>query len=521
MFSKIFRRKGNRDGSTLILVLIVFTVLMLLGMAALTASTVATKVTASTAAKQQADFIAQSAAKSAVSYILKNPAIQTTISSLAIKGILGGNATFTTQGGVTSTIVVKAISATTFSVTATTPTVNGVTGTAVAYIAKNGGGTVVNPFNNLFYSTSTSTLDFTSNTTINGSIYTAGVFDLDNSAALNGNIYAAGGFIGGNGGALVNGDVYTDNDATFQSSAVVNGNMICGGNAIFNNWSAYINKNLTAGKSYTPNDSNNHVKGIAITNQTVPKLNINFSYDANSQVMKDLTSYFNGINFTNAYDISGNTTIGSGDTSKSNYYTSGYLNSYTSGGCTVTVDTSKTNVCMKVDASLYDQVTNETIANKVMPTVNLGNIKIQVTGPNNFYIYLVGNTQFELSGGSPGPIICMQNPNYNLNTTNGKPTIYIVGTGSQRIELQSAEIDGYIYLPNGSFSASGGAGPKGYGVFGSIITGSVDTSGSSGTWQQYTPDLTLTPFNPLKNIGTYTLPGTGGTALWSLSGWSQ
>ncbi len=172
---------------------------------------------------------------------------------------------------------------------------------------------------------------------------------------------------------------------------------------------------------------------------------------------------------------------------------------------------------MKIDASLYD---NTTTGKGSIPTVNLGNIKIQVTGPNNFYIYIVGNTELELSGGYPGPIICMQKPNYSLNTTSGKPTIYIVGidsTVSQAVDLESnSEIDGYIFLPYGSFSASGGSGPNGYGLFGSIIANSMSCSGSAGTFQQYSPNLTGTP---LSNINTYTVPGTGETSTWSLSGW--
>nr|PZM88875.1 MAG: hypothetical protein DIU81_04395 [[Clostridium] cellulosi] len=56
---------------------------------------------------------------------------------------------------------------------------------------------------------------------------------------------------------------------------------------------------------------------------------------------------------------------------------------------------------------------------------------------------------------------------------NEEPKIFVIGGSGTRLELQSAEIDGVIYMPDGSIDMSGGVSDNGvqtgYAVAGSIV----------------------------------------------------
>jgi len=271
MLIRLFRRiNRHRDGSTLILVLIVFTVLMLLGMAALMASTVSTNITASTAAKQQADFIAQSAAKSAVSYIEQNN-IQ--LSS----GTLGGSVNFTDKG-VASKIQVKFINSSAISVTATYTNNKGVSSKAVAYLTKSGAvvapsGDMANPYNYLMYlSNGTSavlndqnngSLASCTDLTISGGYTTGkllvnGKLTVNNSGITLGQVVAMGD-ITFNGGTI-NGDVVSNGAITINNSGVNNnGSIYAKGNISLSG--VTVQGNVSTDGTLTISNSGGEIKG--------------------------------------------------------------------------------------------------------------------------------------------------------------------------------------------------------------------------------------------------------------------
>ena len=92
-------------------------------------------------------------------------------------------------------------------------------------------------------------------------------------------------------------------------------------------------------------------------------------------------------------------------------------------------------------------------------------INFKVTGPNNLYIYLTGNSNFTVDN----QFIGMQSPNDTSK-------IYIIGDGNQSVKLNNCELDAYVYVPMGSFVATGGHTP--YMFQGSCATKSVNIQSS-------------------------------------------
>ena len=90
-------------------------------------------------------------------------------------------------------------------------------------------------------------------------------------------------------------------------------------------------------------------------------------------------------------------------------------------------------------------------------------IHFEVTGPHKLYLYLEG-TSASFTVGS--------NQFIGMKDHSATSQIYIIGDGNQKVTISNCELDAYIYIPSGSFSASGGA-PSTYMFQGSCVTKSV------------------------------------------------
>lgn len=504
---RMYRKYREQTGSALIAVLIVFVVFVVLGAAVISLSLASGSQTQAQIYQQQAYFAAKSAVSATMNYIQNNSDLQTSISNTTVNATLGGNVAMTGQNITNPTVTITKKSASSLKV-ASTATVHGVSATAIAYMKNTGGtGTTVNPFDNIFYSTSTSGLDFLSNTNVYGSIYTAGTFTLDNSTQINGNIYAKGGFTGNNGGGVVNGNVYTEGPAICNQNTSMT-------NLTASSFSRQRKGTFTVTNSVTLGDNSDtsHISCPNITkNATIPPLNMSVDF---TDTVNDISTFFNGyqsamdsnsFNLTNPQNNT-RTPISIG----TNGILAGHLTTIGTSGYTVNVNTDNGDVIMNIDSKYFSG-----------SSVNLNNYTIQVTGKYNFYIYLTGNTTLELSGGNP--IITMQNYNsanmQNLNTLT-PPQIYVIGTGSQTVNLANdSEIDGYVFLPNGTFKSDGNTGPNHYGIFGGVIASSININkGSSGSWQHYSPNLSGTP---LSGMASGSGSGGSGTGSWTLDGWAD
>ncbi len=539
MRRKLWNRCKNKKGSALIAVLIVFVVFVVLGAAVISLSLASGSQTQAQIYQQQAYFAAKSAVSATMKYISdpNTTNLRDNVNALTTGNTLIATPTFNLPAATPATalknvqscpITITKISATSLQVKATA-TVHSITATAIAYMKNTGStGTIVNPFNNIFYSTnSSSTLDFSSAKDIYGNIYVGGTFNFNNSGNIHGNIYAQK-FIGNNNGAIY-GNVYTSSDVTFPSSTKIavdpadlnSGNLFCGGNVTYGNWSASVagNVNITYSHTVTPYRTTDtaQIKNIVQTS-TVPSIASPVDF---SNVINDINSYFS--NCQSAMDSNSfNLTTPDNTPNKhppisigTNGILAGHLSNgnVSSAGYTVNVNTGSGDVVMNIDSKYFGD-----------NPVNLASYKIQVTGTHNFYVYLTGNTTLQLSGGDP--IITMQ----NYNSTNMQnpasldpPHIFVIGTGSQTVYLANdSEIDGYVFLPNGTFKSDGDKGHNGYCVFGGVIADSIPSAtGSSGTWQHVSPNLSGTP---LEHMGTYVLPGSGGgsgSSSWTLDGWAD
>ena len=135
-----------------------------------------------------------------------------------------------------------------------------------------------------------------------------------------------------------------------------------------------------------------------------------------------------------------------------------------------------------------------------------GNKKFQVisNGSHNVYFYLTGSSAITLGS----------NMYLRMRDSNTEPRIYIIGDGSQSVTLNNGEINGYIYIPNGSFTISGNP-PSGRFLWGSCIVKTVSL-GSGGKLYYCPPDLDGTPLDVFLD-GEGNPTGDGRT--WSIGSW--
>jgi len=90
--------------------------------------------------------------------------------------------------------------------------------------------------------------------------------------------------------------------------------------------------------------------------------------------------------------------------------------------------------------------------------------------------------------------------------------IFIIGDGSQSISLSNCELDASIYIPKGSFAASGGA-PSKYMLQGTCIVKSVNV-GSQISINYSQPNIGGTPLQILSS-------GQSSSENWSIARWAN
>jgi hypothetical protein len=188
---------------------------------------------------------------------------------------------------------------------------------------------------------------------------------------------------------------------------------------------------------------------------------------------------------SNTYTISNNCVLNSGSPSGYSTYT-------------VNFDTSTKDINVVINSAFS------------LPS----NVRLLVSGPNRLFIYLVNaNSSFSITGGNS---VLMMKDNFNSNTLDEQPQIFIMGDGSanQGVTLSSdSRMDGYIYLPNGTFTA-GGSNSYNYKLFGSVCVGSASIDSSVNIKYIAPINLTGTPLAG-KASGNTNFSGSS----WSLSGW--
>ncbi|MBX4265795.1 polymer-forming cytoskeletal protein [Clostridium estertheticum] len=315
----------------------------------------------------------------------------------------------------------------------------------------------------------------------NGDIFVNGNFYF-HDGVINGNVSVKGN-LEFNGGTNINGNVQVDNDLIMPQGNIQK-NATIGGNATFNGGVPKIGGQLyykgTATSIQQGSTVSNFVPLGAIPNLIYTPLVLKNSIlpliiaPTNNQNAKLNTITSNSYTITDSGKLSTN------------------LLDIIPWHSTLTFDTTSKDVSLLIDSNFkFDR-----------------QLKVQVTGTHNLYIYLTGNSSLTVES----QFIGMQN---NLDTTT---KIYIIGDGNQSVILNSCELNAIIYIPNGSLSASGGllnTPITTYMFQGSCVTKSVNIIQGIRT-HYLTPNIIGTPLEVL-NSGQ----SGSGSANWVVGNWSS
>lgn len=336
-----------------------------------------------------------------------------------------------------------------------------------------------NPLSNIVYLTGSQDFSIGSAMII-GDIAYPGNINISNGAVVEGNVYAGG-------------DLNISNDARIEKNAYAGGNLRMAGRYIGGD--AYC-----AGDVYFMGGGGRQIigtlyfKGYAVTAYEslsffapswVKKPDL--SLDMPAATAKADTSLPDKVSAevrANQIAVTHSTTLinESGTIVSCDYYSD--------GNRPVIIDTS--------DGDIY------LLANR---SIMLMNRQFYVKGSHHLYIYIEGdNTTLTLAGGMP--VIRMYDKNVESK-------IFVIGGSGTRLALNSAEIDGVIYMPDGSILIDGGVSDNdiqtGYAVVGSIVANSIQINSF--------PKLKFTGLN-LDGTPLSVLNGQE-IKVWQVESWSK
>lgn len=385
------------------------------------------------------------------------------------------------------------------SVTPVTPVTPGVPGTTSGMI----------PTDNLFFINGAVANGNFNCAVANGAVYVNGNFYMSSGSSIKGKLIATGnitltggssstngivsfGNVNLDGGGIINGDSLAKGDLSFGGGTKINGNVQSDGNLIMPQGN--IQNSATIGGSATFSGGAPKIGGKLYYKETATSAWGTVADFVPSGAIKtttythiDLSSYACPTlpviavpTITENPQLYSNVILNNNKISNSGSLSSSLFNSV-NYGATITIDTSSNDVSLLVNNFTFDPENG---------------LDFEVTGPHNLYIYLKGASDFKVGS----------NQFIGMKNHNATSQIYIIGDGNQNVALNNCELDGYIYVPSGSFSASGGA-PSTYMFQGSCITKSVNIQ-SNISVNYVKPNITGTPLAVL-----------GGGASWSLDKW--
>lgn len=576
------KRRYGSSGSTLITVLLVFTMFVLLGAAMLTASTVSTRITMAANSRQQADLIAKSAIKSTLSYLNSN---KPNVSSI-IKGTVAFNDKTDKGKTVNSSIeidpnpsnsaILKVISTTSYQ---------SVTGKAVAYFTRSSVNQAL-PTNYLIYASnpgsivldgsgnfssandvtitggknkgtflikgnitfSSSNGSYTYGDTLNyaNKIAVAATGNVDDEGnQVYGDIIAGGSVTVNQSAGQIYGNIYAGGDVTVYGGATVHGNIYTKGNLLnIGNSDATIYGNVYVGSNIGSSSTGfvDHIKGTAY---------------AQKNAYIGWTPDFANLILGGTWTLPNNATISQFISTNQQPLQNQTIPPFTVNTVAYIPSTTKvvTVPSKTADPALYQPVSisNKTIsADGSLDNFDPGNYQGTITidarnkdinllldknlafnyncqgfttiGSHNVYIWLNTGSSLSLTGCYIGPA-----------DTTARPNVYIIGD-NQSITFSNASVYGNIYIPNGTFSTTSSNkpySPSGMSVS-NVLFGSMICKSASIGWNfpmtYYTPNFIGTPLENAVTGGSLTINGndvfygSGSTASdsnWMISGWAS
>lgn len=541
------RISAGRRGSSLVLVLIVFTVFLLLGGAVLTLGAVSTYRTRAQVDEQQAYFTAKSAVSATVRYIQSNSDLQQKIAAMTtVNDSLGGSYGFSSQAvsapAVQITVAKVANGLPILLRVTASATQNGITSKATAYVTgkatQTTSGLTVYPFDNILYDNSSATGSnyvygklygnlaiagdclFSGGSELHGTLFTsgkvtatsgvtlqnicsAGTVDLESGPNVTGNIYTLGDFIENN--ATVAQNVYAAGNGSINHTI---GGMAAFFKNVTLNWTPSIHTLIYGGTLTCPQ---NFTLSSYVSNPpsgpTAPAQNpanpalvaakVNFVGPTFSQSPVLPTDKVGNNSYTLSHADFGTSL------SKSCFLTQ---NGTLGWGGTIYLDTTGGDLYLILNA------------NMTIPY----NVNFYVRGKHRVFFYLSGSgTTFTINGQ-------LRVDPADPTGTSDPPRVYIIGTwpgaangqNGQTVSMSGSCVDAYIYLPNGKVTASSANNSYSYSFRGSICAGSAYVS-DNGIIMNYVapPDLSDTALSGLSSDGSQS--NSGGSVAWALDGWAD
>lgn len=327
------------------------------------------------------------------------------------------------------------------------------------------------------------------NSSANG-VISFGNLSLDGGGVISGDTLVKGNISFG-GGTKVNGNVQSDSNLIMPQGNIAN-NATIGGNAIFSGggskiagklyykgtatstWGTvadFVRLGAVKTTSYTP---------IDLSNYSIPKLPV----IAVPTIFQSPWLYIPVSTKNNKINSSGSLYLG--------------MFNLVSYGSTITIDTSSSDISLLVNSFNFNPGRG---------------LNFEVTGPNNLYIYLKGIL---------ADFTVTSNQFIGMKNRSSASQIYIIGEGNQSVNISNCELNANIYLPNGSFSASGGA-LSTYIFQGSCVSKSVNIQNNISA-NYVKPNIIGTPLEILNNGNSDSDSDSGtdtgsGSSNWILDKW--
>lgn len=501
--------KKNK-GAALIVVIMVMAVMIILGGAAVTTASSTQLSTINQHNTEQAYFTARAAVNTTVKYIQKYSSDTTKMSVLMSNT---GTGSLSDMGSYTVNVSYTDSNKNTIKVSSSA-LYKGTNSTVVAYLTQATTIPVTIPINYALYVDGNVYSNSFNPGTVNGPVYVNGTFSLSSGSVISGPLISTGninisngsattnGIIGFgdvelDGGGSVNGDALVKGNLTFGGGTVITGNVQCdgninmpqgningtatnGGNVTFSGGTPKIlgNSNYNGTLSYAGGAITDWVKGVT---QKTPKY-----------TGVDLSSYASATLPAIAAPILMNNVTMSNKTINSSGILTASVFSSLNYGDTVTIDTASGDINLLINTN-FDP---EKGLNFVVTNSNNPN------STNNVYVYLTGNSSFTVGSNQFIGMADKSLPSH----------IFIIGDSNQFVSLSNCELDANIYIPLGSFAASGGA-PSKYMIQGTCIVKSVNV-GSQISINYLQPGITGTPLQIL-STGQY------GSGNWSIARWAN
>ncbi len=313
------------------------------------------------------------------------------------------------------------------------------------------------------------TLRIDAGATIDGNVSTKGDLIFSGAGTVNGNAYADGSLNMPNG--LIQQNAIIKTNASFAGGARINGTLTYGGtvSVAWGTISSFVPLGATKNTGITALDFSQYMP------QALPII-YTPTIAENAQLYNPVV--VNTITKT----ISDSGTITSSVVTQFNSF---------SYGSVITIDATTKDIFLLLNNTNLD----------------FSGRSIEVDGDHNVFIYLKGTSEIEIGA----------NGYLGMNPRGSNPKLYIIGEGTQSIELTSSSgLNAVVYLPKGSVSASGSdyivLNSLSYKFVGCCIVKEISIT-NDVSFKYSPPDVIGTPLDIFGSGGAVSASG------WTLEGW--